>query len=188
MSPLPSAFLEAIISFLMPYFIGDAVDIAAARSEIIETLAAYATRTRAEMLKAAQIIAFGMSTLDTLAEAKAADLSPSLRIRFRGCANNLNRSANQHQESLDRLLARDAPQALVPMPEPANDLSDTEVQEAIGEARAAIETYRNHLFATRPAIAMDSATQPQHDTQPWAGAMMQTLQQMGFLNIPAQGG
>jgi hypothetical protein len=49
--------VESIITFLMPYFSIHASDVRGARSEIIDTLASYATRTRAEMLQAAQIIA-----------------------------------------------------------------------------------------------------------------------------------
>jgi hypothetical protein len=180
---MPSAFLEAIISFLMPYFIGTAVDISAARTEIIETLAAYATRTRTEMLQAAQIIAFAMSTLDTLAEAKAADLSPSLRIRFRGCANNLNRSASQHQTALDRSLACD----LSPTPEPADDVADAQLHDSIDNARAAIDTCRNRLVGAH-AIAADSVTVRQRNDRLCAGAMMHTLNQMRLPNEPAQGG
>ena len=97
----PGAFLETIIAFLLPYFAGAAADIDDARSEILDTLACYATRTRAEMLQAAQIIAFGMTTLDVLAEARVAEMSPSMRIRYRGCANGLNRSTLQTEKALD---------------------------------------------------------------------------------------
>ena len=74
---------EPIIRFLMPSFTDAGVEISAARSEILDTLAAYGARTRCEILNAAQIIAFGLSTLDTLAEAKVTEMSPSLRLRFR---------------------------------------------------------------------------------------------------------
>jgi hypothetical protein len=100
MSQQPSAFLESLIRFLMPFFIGTAVDIDAARAEILVTLDAYAARTRAELLNAARIIAFSMATLDTLTESKAADLSPSMKIRYRGCANGLNRSTIQNEKTL----------------------------------------------------------------------------------------
>ena len=88
----PNSFLETIIAFLLPYFSAASMDKHEARSEIIDTLTSYDTRTRAEMLQAAHIIAFGMTTLDVLAEAKTAEMSPSMRLRYRGCANNLNRS------------------------------------------------------------------------------------------------
>ncbi len=107
----PGSFLETIIAFLLPYFIGAAKDKREARSEIVDTLASYDTRTRAEMLQAAHIIAFGMTTLDTLAEARTTEMSPSMRLRYRGCANNLNRSALQTEKALDKRLARELPAA-----------------------------------------------------------------------------
>jgi hypothetical protein len=55
MAQRSSAYLETIIAFLLPYFSAAAADIKDARSEIIDTLASYATRTRAEMLQAAHI-------------------------------------------------------------------------------------------------------------------------------------
>src|ERR1700734_809633 len=70
----PNSFLETIIAFLLPYFSAASMDKHEARSEILDTLASYETRTRAEMLQAAHIIAFGMTTLDVLAEAKTAEM------------------------------------------------------------------------------------------------------------------
>src|SRR5277367_1751484 len=49
----PNSFLETIIAFLLPYFSAASKDKHEARSEIIDTLACYETRTRAEMLQAA---------------------------------------------------------------------------------------------------------------------------------------
>jgi hypothetical protein len=143
-APRPSAFLEQIIRFLMPFFITTAVDIDAARFEILDTLDSYGARTRAEMLNAAQIIAFGMSTLDTLAEAKAADLSPSLRLRFRGCANGLNRATQQNENTLKQRLACDLPRDT----DPLDDISDHQMQEIIQQAQAKIDSHRAALRQT----------------------------------------
>ena len=66
MSPQPNFFPESIITFLLPYFSIHAADLRGARSEILDTLTSYATRTRAEMLQAAQIVALGMTMLDVL--------------------------------------------------------------------------------------------------------------------------
>jgi hypothetical protein len=179
----PSTYLEIIIAFLMPYFIGSAMDLHDARNEIIDTLASYGTRTRAELLKAAQIVAFGMTTLDVLSEAKTLEMSQSMRIRYRGCANGLNRSTIQMEKSLDKSLACDAPTAAEPMPEPINDLPDAEVQGAVAHARTAIDAHRNRL----PATATRPATDEARNKQLWAGAMMDTLKQMGFPAQPAPG-
>jgi hypothetical protein len=186
----PSAFLENLIQFLLPFFIGTAVDIDAARAEILETLASYATRTRAEMLIAARIIAFGMSTLDALKEAKAldlADLSPSMKIRCRGCANALNRSTIQNEKALDQRLAHDLPAPTDPAPEPVNDVPDAEVQGTIDHARAAIQAHRNRVAGLRPATA-PASTQQDRNKQLWAGAMIDTLRQMGITDGPSPTG
>jgi hypothetical protein len=42
------------------------------------------------MLQAAQMIALGMTMLDLLSEARTAEMSQSMRIRYRGCANGLS--------------------------------------------------------------------------------------------------
>jgi hypothetical protein len=152
MSPQSNFFLESIITFLLPYFSIHAADLRGARSEILDTLASYATRTRAEMLQAAQIIALGMTTLDVLAEAKTAEMSQSMRIRYRGCANGLNRSTLNTEKALDRRLDCELPAATPePVPEPVNDVPDADMQVAMEQARAAIEAHRNSLPSRRPA-------------------------------------
>ena len=166
-----SAFLESIIAFLLPYVITVAKDARDARNEIIETLASYATRTRAEMLQAAHIIALGMTTLDVLAEAKTADMSPSMRLRYRGCANGLNRSTLRTEKALDERLAYDPPTIPETIPEPVNDVPDADLETAMEHARAAIDAHRDRVSANRP--------EPKND-QPWAGAMIDTLKQMGL--------
>jgi hypothetical protein len=151
----PSAFLETIIAALLPYM--TAADMADARAEIIDTIAAYATRNRAEMLQAAQIIAFGMTTLDVLAEAKAAETPMSHRIRCRSCANSLNRSALNTEKALDRRLS-------APSVSAADDLA-----APIKQAAPAPQT-------THPITIQD------RNRHLWAGAMMDTLRQMGMPN------
>jgi hypothetical protein len=185
-----SAFLEAIIAFLMPYFTGNAIDVHEARNEIIDTLASYATRTRAEFLQAAQIIAFGMTTLDVLAEAKTTEMSLSMRIRYRGCANGLNRSTIQMEKSLDKSLACDLPVAPEPIPDPlAEDLKVADVKAQIEQVQAKLAAYRDRLAATRPATAMPTQgahpmTIEERNKQLWAAAMMDGLRQIGMPDGP----
>jgi hypothetical protein len=187
--PPPSPFLETLIRFRLPFFIGTAADMDAARTEILDTLAAYGTRTRAEMLNAAQIIAFGMSTLDTLAEAKTAELSPSMRLRYRGCANGLNRSTLQNEKALDRRLACEPPSESPP--EPTNDTPDHQVQATLDQAQAKIDLARNRLATPRPTSSTTLAQAPnlpERNKQLWASAMMDTLQQMGVPAAPTRSG
>src|ERR1700675_2288768 len=136
------SFLETIIAFLMPYFTDAAMDKREARSEIIDTLASYETRTRAEMLQAAHIIAFGMTTLDVLAEAKTAEMSQSMRLRYRSCANSLNRSTLQTEKALDQRLGDDLPPAPAAMPEPVDDMREAEIMAVIHQAKANINSQR----------------------------------------------
>jgi hypothetical protein len=143
MAQRPNAYLETIIAFLLPYFSAAAADIHQARSEIIDTLASYATRTRAEMLQAAHIVALGMTTLDVLAEAKTAEMSVPMRLRHRGCADSLNRSTLQTEKALDLRLADEVLPASNPTPEPINDLPEAELKAGIEQAQAKVDTHRN---------------------------------------------
>jgi hypothetical protein len=158
----PNSFLETIIAFLMPYFIAASRDKNEARSEILDTLAAYETRTRAEMLQAAHIIAFGMTTLDVLAEAKTAEMSQSMRLRYRSCANSLNRSTLQTEKALDQRLGDEIPAAPAEMPEPTDDLREAEIMAVIQQHKANINSQRpraNPATAPHPAATNDPLTQ-----------------------------
>ncbi len=145
----PNSFLETIIAFLLPYFSAASRDKHEARSEIIDTLACYETRTRAEMLQAAHIIAFGMTTLDVLAEAKTAEMSQSMRLRYRSCANSLNRSTLQTEKALDQRLGDQLPAAPAEMPEPIDDMRQAEIMAAIQEYTAKIDSQRPRAHPRR---------------------------------------
>jgi hypothetical protein len=179
MAQRPNAYLETIIAFLLPYFSAAAADIHEARSEIIDTLASYATRTRAEMLQAAHIVALGMTTLDVLAEAKTAEMSVSMRLRHRSCANSLNRSTLQTEKALDLRLADEVLPASNPTPEPINDLPEAELKTAIEQAQAKIDTHRNRAHPE---------THEERNKQLWAGAMIDALNQLGVAVQPVPNG
>jgi hypothetical protein len=182
----PNSFLETIIAFLMPYFIGASRDKQEARSEILDTLAAYETRTRAEMLQAAHIIAFGMTTLDVLAEAKTAEMSQSMRLRYRSCANSLNRSTLQTEKALDQRLGDEIPTAPVEMPEPIDDMREAEIMAAIQQHKANIDTQRPRANpAAAPHPATNDPMDPAWNPHLWASAMINSLQQPGALAQPA---
>ena len=170
----PNSFLETIIAFLLPYFIDASRDKHEARSEIIDTLDSYETRTRAEMLQAAHIIAFGMTTLDVLAEAKTAEMSQSMRLRYRGCANSLNRSTLQTEKALDERLARELPPDPAAMPEPIDDMRQAEIMAAIQQHKAKVNAQRPHTHsAAAPHLAPDQTW----DAHLCASAMLDSLQQ-----------
>ena len=179
MASRPGAFLETIIAFLLPYFAGAATDIHDARSEILDTLASYATRTRAEMLQAAQIIALSMTTLDVLAEAKTAEMSLSMRIRYRGCANGLNRSTLQTEKALDLRLGRRRPACPRPDAGARKRPSGSRVKAAIEQAQAKIDTHRNRAHPP---------THEERNKKLWAGAMIDALNQLGVAVQPVPNG
>ena len=176
----PNSFLETIIAFLLPYFSAASMDKHEARSEIIDTLALYDTRTRAEMLQAAHIIALGMTTLDVLAEAKTAEMSQSMRLRYRSCANSLNRSTLQTEKALDQRLGCELPPAPAEIPEPIDDMRQAEIMAVIQQHKAKIDSQRPHAHpATGPHPATNDPRDPTWDPHLWASAMIESLQHPG---------
>jgi hypothetical protein len=139
--------LETIIGFLLPYFADTAADLRSARTDVIETLISYGSRTRAEFLQAAQIVALSVSTLEVLYEAETTEMSPAMRIRHRGNANSLNRAAERTQKALDQSLAREVPERprAPAEPNPIDDMTDAEAQAIDEQARAVVEAYRNRF-------------------------------------------
>ena len=146
-------FIERLIRFLMPYFAAVTLDTDAARAEIIETIASYGARTRGEMIKTVQIIAFSFSALDVLAEAEATEMAPALRLRFRSCANNLNRSSQASEATLAKSLASDAPEAGDYASEPVDDMPEAAFEKSLALAKTHIASYRDSLSATHPVAA-----------------------------------
>jgi hypothetical protein len=165
----PGPFRERLIVYLLPYFMPLTENFDLARAEVLETLASYGARTRSEMINAARIIAFSFSALEVLAEAKACEMSPELTMRYRGCANALNRSCQQIETRLATSLASDLPEP--PKAEPADDIPDAEVEAAIQYAKAQIQTYRNRLSAVPPATLPQAAfASQQHPARPSPGS------------------
>jgi hypothetical protein len=186
--PHANPFVERLILFLMPYFLPVAVDPAVARAEILETLGSYGGRTRAEVINAARIIAFSFSALDTLAEATAEDLSASMRLRYKGCANNLNRSCQQNEQNLAMRLACDLPEAIEQSTELVNDVPDHEYQKAVQHAHDEIAAHRDRLDAARsPNLPSRraSTTQQAENDRIWGSVMMEVLSEMGMPVQPA---
>ena len=131
-----SPYLERLIRYLIPYFTGVTPDLQAARAEALETLVSYGGRTRAELMNAVQVIILGFSTLETLGEAKTTDMSPSMRLRFRGCANNLNRNGQKTEQTLLKRLACDVPSPTQVTAEPINDIAEPEAEAALQQTQA----------------------------------------------------
>ena len=148
-------FLERLIRFLIPFFSDVAVDAQAIRTEILETLESYGARSRSELLNAAQIIAFGMASLDMIHQAKTTEMSPSMRLRFTGCANNLTRNSQKQEAALNKRLACDKPgaaktsakpNAAASSTEPVNDVSDDAADITLEQVRAEMDKIRYRFF------------------------------------------
>jgi hypothetical protein len=184
----PSLFMERMILFLKPYFLTMTSDHNLVRAEILETLADYGARTRSEVLNAVQIIAFGFSALDVLAEAKAVtEMSLGMRLRFRGCANGLNRSCQQNGKTLAKRLTCDVPDAANPAADPVDDLEEPAIEEALQQARTVMNSYSNRLSGARPATGPHAVHASQRDRKKglWSGPMMDALAQNGVPAHPA---
>jgi len=192
----PSIFLENIVRFLMPYFLPVAPSAAEARADILETLATYGVHTRSAMLSAAQAIAFGFATLETLQEAKDPELTPAMRLRYRSCANTLTRSAEKADRFLDYKRLCNAPGAPTPQAaqtppaEPHNDLSDPDAQAAIAFARDQIAQHRNKAANPKPQAARRASILPtrpgltpqeqEENNRMWGHAMIRALDDLGM--------
>lgn len=193
-APNPNPFLELITLFLMPFFVPVCPDGPVARSEILETLAAYGATSRSQVINATRIVAFSFVALETLVESKEPDISPSMRVRYRGCANNLNRSCQQNESMLtDRLAAERStpPQHAATRPpaaEPTNDLMDTDAQAALDHARTEINKHRKGLPGPRSSILPSRDLAPaeqQENNRLWGNAMMTVLAELGMPVQPA---
>jgi hypothetical protein len=156
----PGHFRERLIVYLLPYFLRLTKDFDLARAEVLETLASYGARTRSEMINATRIIAFGFSSLELLAEAKSAELPVALSLRYRSCANALNRSCQQIEKALAKSLACDALDPVKPTPESVDDMPDAEVEAALQRAKARIDSYHNRLSGPHPATSPQTVFSP----------------------------
>src|SRR5690348_7073401 len=102
LAPRPLADRPAAL--LMPYRAGVTQDYDLARADVEETIASYGAGTRAGLINAVQIIANSFAALEMLARVKLQEqeLSPTLHLRYRSCANSLSRSCQHAQKALDK--------------------------------------------------------------------------------------
>ncbi|WP_428483745.1 hypothetical protein [Rhodopila sp.] len=161
--------LAFIHSFLVPLFLaGGAGDVSLARLVTTETVASYQARTHADLVKIGQIIAFGMAVLDTLRLSMGADLSLTMKLRLRGCANALNRSAQQNNAALERSRRGDAAQEAASAHRAAADQDDiqgADLQDMIAQAQTMLQDFQAQIAlgsaaATKPAETPPTPTQP----------------------------
>ncbi len=160
--------LEMIIGLLAPLFLaGGAGDLAAARLAAIETLAAYQARTQADLLKIAQVIGFGLTALDCLRLSVAPDLPLAMALRLRGCANALNRSAQQNTRAMAQQRAASTP-AKHHQAAPA----DPDLAASAEAAGAAADALAHAPIGNGRGPSQPSAVAEQRRNRMWADAMI----------------
>jgi hypothetical protein len=159
----PSPFRERMLIFLLPYFLPVTKQFEVARDTVLDTLASYGPRNRPETIHAARIIAFSFTALDVLAIVQGAEtMPPQQKLRYRSCANALNRSCQQDEKAFAKRLACDIPGATKPAAEPTTDMPEAEFEAAIQQAEAHIATYRNRLSGNRPATSPQPISAAHH--------------------------
>jgi hypothetical protein len=187
---LPNPFRERLLTFLLPYFRVVTKEFEVARDTVLDTLASYGAHSRPELINAARIFAFSFSALDMLAEVKSVEMSLSMKLRYRSCANGINRSCQQDEQRLAKRLACDQPgpvksaakSAAKPPAGPTDDTPQAEFEAAIQQAEAEIATYRNRLSGARPATSPQplSAAHHERNQRRGAGIMMNVLADRGM--------
>jgi hypothetical protein len=126
----PTPFQAVILSFLAPIL---AAGTATARLAI----EAYKPTGEDQFLTIAQIVGFGLTGLDTLRLSMPEDLSPTLKLKLRGNANALSKSARLASFTLNDQRRAAEP----PAPEQDDDAP---------QILAALETVRAEVKAARP--------------------------------------
>jgi hypothetical protein len=108
--PTPSPLMEFILTLLTPFLMtGGITDIHLARLAANEAIAAYTGETPTQLITIGQILAFALTALDNLRLSLPPDLSLSMKLKLRGNANALNRSARDQTQRLDRAKIAAAP-------------------------------------------------------------------------------
>ena len=130
-------FLHLIITFLTPMFLEAAGgDIAFARIAALETVNGYGARHFMDLLPIAQVIAFGLVTLDSLGRSMNEALSTPLVLRLRGNAVSLHRAAEKASAALHAPIAQETEPALDPEQEQALIADLARTQRRIAEANS----------------------------------------------------
>ena len=102
-------------------------------------------------------------------------MSQAMRIRFRGCANNLNRSCQKTEQILAKRLACDVPDATSVQQDPIDDIPDDVAEEIMQLTQATMQEYHDHMAATCAAQSKPPQTQNERNNRQRSSAMMERL-------------
>jgi hypothetical protein len=147
-SPLTTYLLATITALMLPTLAEPDLARRAAR----EAIDAYQPRGRWEDINITQILAFALTTLDTLRLSMADTVSTAMKLKLRGNANGLNRSARDNTHILEQARrtapaaavtagARPGPTAEIRAPEPRRHADwETAMKTVAARLRAAAAT------------------------------------------------
>lgn len=164
----PDLLQEFALALIGPMLAAGGIgDPALARRAAIDTIAAYRAAGRDQLVSVMQLIGFAMVSLDSLRLSLPAELSLAMKLKLRGNANALNRSAQRNTATLEQQ-RRDADS-----PPPEDD------SVATAAALASLEQARVMVTAPEipaPVVPAPAKTEPQgSDDQErrrlWANAM-----------------
>lgn len=118
-----------------------------------------------------QFIVFSFAALETSAEANTPSMSPSMCLRFLGCANNLNRGSQKAEQALAKHLTDD-------------------VTDGTNTANRPVQIPQSCLITQKPPCPLAQKqpvilTQKEQDKRLWGAAMTDTPAQMGMPVKPA---
>jgi hypothetical protein len=167
----PASYLmEFILGLLAPMLMaGSITDLHLGRLAAQEAIDTYKTRGQTNLMAIGQILAFALTALDNLRLSMAPDLSLSMKLKLRGSANALNRSARDDTQTPDKG-RRTTPPLKPEIAEQAAMATWEETETAPGSAAANVVTVAAPAVqpVASPAVPL-TAEQP--NGPHWANAM-----------------
>jgi hypothetical protein len=208
MTAAADIFMERIIISLLPFFLATTANLSEARAAIVYALGSYGARTQSEISEAAQIIALGFCTVDSLAESTEIGMSVNKRLRLRGSATALVRSKKSCQQALANSIDMEVERPAQPSPAQPSPVLHSPVQPDPIRAEAeeaalgaAVQRMREKTQPTDrpPAVAIPAQsapaprspaaplTQTQQNAKLWASVMTQVASTLVQNDGPAPG-
>jgi hypothetical protein len=137
-NPLLDYLLTVLASVMTPAL----VDPARARTAAQQAIDAYQPKTDHELIATSQILAFALAALEALRLSGPEDVSPSMKLKLRGNANGLNKTARDNARILDAI--RETPTPLpawfAPFTPKANPTAPTTPANSANPANPPIPT------------------------------------------------
>ena len=158
-TPQTSYLMDFILSVLTPLLAAGAIpDIQLARRAAMEAIAAYNARAEDELVTAAQAVTFALTALDNLRLSMTSDLSLTMKLKLRGSANALNRSALNSTQALEKIRhpkPAPAPRAAKPAASPPKEPATPQPQPTTVQPAPNDQANRLHWAAAMRREAAD---------------------------------